>query len=466
MALRYWLPCNGSIKNLGMAGDVCIDEVPTYKEGLSGKALATRTYIPADQSNDIILGIKFSVAMWVYVDADEGTVAGPNIFFGNNAKRIHCLFNYPTVNDLHWSYHNADCTTFPCSGVITGALPSYTWTHVILTYDGRVVRVYVNGELKGTGNYTVQWTDYSINIPITITRTDFRYSDIRIYDHCLSAKEIDIISRPLVFRQLLSRGADPLIYNTDEYASYGLSDLSGFGHGIVIDGIVVWQSNSPLSYGSVAFDGRGYFSTPNIELNTPGCNYTFWAKVASWSGMTQGQSYPVLSFENDLTEIKFLNGSIEVVIETEDSYCDHSYDVSTLTDGWHFFSVSYDKGSVEVRVDDNEAYGTQFDETSNVETGTGDMIIGKDLEGNLANGLSLYDMRVYAMRLSMDDLNDLYIAKIGVDNKGNLYAHNIEPNTDQIAFGANGVVKADIIESENGFRAYKDHIECTNFQEI
>ena len=449
-----------------MADAVGIDEIPVYAEGLSGKALTTEVYIPADRVNDVMLGKEFSVAMWIYVDAAAGTTPSSTIFFGYDHKRIHCLYTYPTVNDLHWSYHNDDLSRFPCAGVITGALPSYTWTHVVLTYDGHNVRIYVNGEQKGSGIYDIPWTDYSIITPLTYTRTDFRYNDIRIYDHCLSAKEIDIISRPLIFRQKLSRGADPLIYNDPEYSSFGLSDLSGFGYDITPVGNVVWQTNSPLSYGSVAFDGRGYFKTSNLGLKTPSCTYTFWAKISDWSAMVQDQIYPVLSFADELTEIKFLNGHLHATIETEDSYCDHSYDVSTLSSGWHFFSVAYRLGCMEIRADNNNAFGVCYNESSNLETGTGEMRIGMDLNGNIANGLSIYDLRVYASMLSEDDLNDLYAAKIGVDNKGNLYAHDIEPNTDMIAFGANGVVKADVTESENGFRAYKDHIECTNYQEI
>ena len=346
---------------------------------------------------------------------------------------------------------------FPCASICDGGLHS-----IIATFENPdIFKFYIDGELVKTATSPSGYFAGGIYIP-----TGAIINDFRMYDHILSAKEMDIVSRPLIFRQLLSRGADPLVYNTEEYKSFGLSDLSGFGHDLTTSGIVVWQTNSPLSYGSVAFDGRGYFSTPNIELTTPECNYTFWAKMSNWGNMISGQSYPVLSFTDDLTEIKFIDGSIKATIETADSYCEHSSDVSTLSDGWHFFSVSYGDGSVEIRIDGNEITGTQFDETSNVETSSGDMVIGKDLEGNLANGLSLYDLRVYARRLSTDDLTDLYTAKIGVDNKGNLYAHNIEPNTDQIAFGANGVVKADIIESENGFRAYKYHIECTNFQEI
>lgn len=453
---------------MGLGGNVIAESV-VYEDSMFGKSVSRGTIsLAASDANMIMPSKQFSISMWVYIGADSGAAPGYNpIIFGiNDLYRHHSLYAYPTVNDLHYSYMNSSRDMH--GEIIEGALPSKEWTHIALAYNDPLIRVYVNGKLVKTDSFTLTYDSYNMKTPIYIYNSNVknRAADIRIYDHCLSAKEIDIISRPLVFRQLLSRGVDPLVYNTEEYASFGLNDLSGFGHNLTTNGSVVWQTNSPLSYGSVAFVGKGYFSTSNIELTTPECNYTFWAKMSNWDSMPSGQSYPVLSFTDDLTEIKFVDGTIIATIETADSYCEHSSDVSTLSSGWHFFSVSYSGGSVEIRIDGSEITGTQFDETSNVETGSGDMVIGRDLEGNLANGLSLYDLRVYAKRLSTDDLTDLYIARIGIDNKGNLYAHNIEPNTDQIAFGANGVVKADIIESENGFRAYKDHIECTNFQEI
>ena len=372
-----------------------------------------------------------------------------------DSDRTEYRINVLSYNESTDNYSGFRIT---CNSLCDGKIHS-----VVITIESpRMYNYYIDG--RRVGGVTIPQT-YTFVGAIFIPNGAV-INNIRFYDHILSAKEIDIVSRPLIFRQKLSRGSDPRTYTSPDFDLFGLTDISGFGHDLTINGAVTWQSDSPLSYGSVSFNGRGYFSTPNIGLSTPACTYTFWAKISSWSNMISLQSYPVLSYTDDLTEIKFVDGKMIVTLETEDSYCSTSYDVSALSDGWHFFSISYDTGLMCIKVDNDNSLEVRFDETSNLETGTGDMVIGMDLDGNRADGLSLYDMRIYAKKLSDDDLNDLYVARIGVDNKGNLYAHGIEPNETDIAFGSNGVIKADVVEAENGFRAYKDHIECTHFQEI
>ena len=469
MALRYWIPCNGNINNMGLGGNIVADS-PVYSDSMFGKSISGGTLsIAAKDAASIMINKQFSVSMWVYIGASRGAAPGYNpIFFGIvSLYRLHSLFAYPTVNDLHYSYMTPDGDTH--GAVIENVLPSNEWTNIVLTYDAPIIRIYINGELKATDSFECQFSTYNHLTPIYIHNDNLknRANDIRVYDHCLSVKEVRLISQGLLFRQKLSRGDNPLQYNSLEYKSFGLNDLSGYGHEMSLEGTVTWQSNSPRSHGSVAFTGDGYFYTSNINMKSSACSYVFWAKISDWSAMETGKSYPVISFEGDLTEIKFVDGTLNVSIETDNSYYESSYDVSTLSSGWHLFTITYNGHEISIGADNGERAGTAFAEDDTVDTGLGNLQIGIDLDGNKADGLSLYDLRIYGTELSYDEISDIYNARIGVDNKGNIYAHDIEADEDNIvAFGNDGIIKSDLVESDNGFRVYKDHIEATSYQEL
>ena len=89
-------------------------------------------------------------------------------------------------------------------------LPFDTWVHIFLTYDKikNLLGLWINGELKYTSNQ-VAFTD-APNRNLTINfgsiaggngpsaKIPFSINDIRIYDHCLSPKEVKEIARGLI----------------------------------------------------------------------------------------------------------------------------------------------------------------------------------------------------------------------------------------------------------------------------
>ena len=82
----------------------------------------------------------------------------------------------------------------------TASIPTGTWTHVALTYDGANMRVYVNGKLDlteaGTGTVANNGQTLFLSSSTSTKFFDGIIDDVRIYDYALSQDELDFISAP------------------------------------------------------------------------------------------------------------------------------------------------------------------------------------------------------------------------------------------------------------------------------
>lgn len=206
MSLRVWLPLNGSLENKGISDiEYTINTAPVYVDnGKIGSAISMGQISMSPQNMENIFSNKtMSICFWIYINADTGDTSKRAMLFGNNSPRRYSLFQYPSCNDLHWSW--ADDTTNNISGVYNGAFPSYEWTHCTITYDGNVLSIYLNGELKRIAS--VSYNPASLNYTTTLFSNcvnSGRYlNDYRIYDHCLSQKEVKEISQGLILHYKL-----------------------------------------------------------------------------------------------------------------------------------------------------------------------------------------------------------------------------------------------------------------------
>lgn len=238
MALQVWLPLNGDLHNQGLRNITITKDVEdTYvNNGKIGKALATgQISMSAEDMKYIFRNNTFSICFWVYINADTGDTTKRAMFFGNNSPRRYSLFQYSTCNDLHWSWAND--TTNNVSGVYAGAFPSYTWTHLAVTYDSSSLKIYLNGELKRT--ITVTYSPISLDYTTLLfsnCANNGRYlNDYRIYDHALSVKEVEEISKGLILHYKLDnngQGQYNLLKDTNK-GNYRWIAPSGNGTGTV-----------------------------------------------------------------------------------------------------------------------------------------------------------------------------------------------------------------------------------------
>ena len=211
MALQVWLPLNGSASNQGLLGDFTQSTAPSYTtDGKLGKAMTTGAFVmSADQTASVLNNEAVSFCFWVYIDVDTGTTNNRAMFFGTdgmgtNNNRKFSIFNYPTVNDLHLSWMNDTENTTFISCIMSGVLPSREWTHVAITYKNPTCVVYINGVAKYEYTGTSNSSSFAYQTQLIHNASYRRLNDFRIYDHCLSAKEVSEIAKGLVLHYPLS----------------------------------------------------------------------------------------------------------------------------------------------------------------------------------------------------------------------------------------------------------------------
>lgn len=216
MSLQVWLPLNGSLKNQGLNNITVTNNGATINN--SGKI--GQCYQFGTAASDITLSAnamtsmttECSICFWIkilswntsyatFFQAGTASTAWAAYRFGflrNNANSTCCftISNGSTASNANY---------------LTPALELNTWYHIGLCYKTGHCLIYINGIL---------YQDYTTSIvpafsgitTIKIGRcttgsnyqTNCLINDFRIYDHCLSQKEVEEISKGLILHYKLN----------------------------------------------------------------------------------------------------------------------------------------------------------------------------------------------------------------------------------------------------------------------
>ena len=258
MSLQVWLPLNGSLENKGLsqatfsiknnnnklvsgdAGKVCPQ---VYKRS----AIATSDYITSNIN--FSLTNDFSMCCWCKVNEVANTTTANGIITihdhttggaGITLKVANANTCYMSCNTGFGPSHPSQRTfnTYYGTTNIFGA-----WHHLCLTYtkSSEKYNLYVDGVCEKTFNFKndgsprpfclFAWSTGYLNY------TDYRpaceLNDVRLYDHCLSPREIKLLAQGLVAHYKLDNG-NPNLLNTLSgtreagYYNYKF-DRNGFG---------------------------------------------------------------------------------------------------------------------------------------------------------------------------------------------------------------------------------------------
>ena len=200
MALQVWLPLNGTLENKGLSNITVTNNGATVNNnGKIGKCYSTNgTYLVAN--NPITsANTNLTITGWVYLNSGNyayiyscrtGT-GGPGLFI---SLETGCsIFDDGT----RWS------TTYK--------IPLNTWVHFAFTRNNNGKKLYINGELHSStttlgnmsGIHTKMYLGRNFYGDTASTSSDMKMNDFRIYDHCLSAKEVKEISKGLILHYKL-----------------------------------------------------------------------------------------------------------------------------------------------------------------------------------------------------------------------------------------------------------------------
>jgi hypothetical protein len=113
--------------------------------------------------------------------------------FGNNSRRHYALFNYPTTNDLHYSWKkDASSSGVWTSGntVLNGVFPTNVWTHCCVVYDNPKGYIYINGVLKQEFSGANPTSSFAYETEVIHNNPNRYLQDYRVYDHALNPREV------------------------------------------------------------------------------------------------------------------------------------------------------------------------------------------------------------------------------------------------------------------------------------
>ena len=228
MALQIWLPLNGNLNNQGLNTYTISNTGVIDSLGKIGSCYSySKQYTLI--SGDIISNLsKFSISCWVYLTnastynifTSENASGYWQFLLGNNSIKVR-----DSVSGLSGSRIEKTIT----------AIPSSVWVHVTVVYDEGVVKVYQNGVLKDTLTFhsgaTMNTHDKMYIGADGLNDTssypgNCKINDFRVYNHCLSDKEVSEISKGLILHYKLSENYQTL-NNSFKYPTFNTSS----GHG-------------------------------------------------------------------------------------------------------------------------------------------------------------------------------------------------------------------------------------------
>lgn len=223
MGLQVWLPLNGNLNNQGLSDVTVTNNGATVDS--NGKIGSCYSFDGNDDfisltSSSLYSTIKggslpFSITMWAYrADTTRAILFGDYTLSGS----IDFNLEFTTSNKVRFYWRADPDLVFDNAVVATSK-----WSHIAVTYDGSVIKCYINGVLAQSSTVTLSSKNktsgsYYLGRDARTGTTAFngKMNDFRLYDHCLSAKEVKEISKGLSLHYPMN---DPYIENTTNYSS-------------------------------------------------------------------------------------------------------------------------------------------------------------------------------------------------------------------------------------------------------
>lgn len=202
MALQVWLPLNGNTDNLGLFGNLAFTQTSTVVDSANGKIGACKEFTGGylNAPFDFTLGNAASYSAWVYYNSRPSSSSNDWVFqAGTSSGYANTVLGFVTYTNR-------------ISVCIGGVYADYTytlatgvWYHLAVTWDGSIANFYINGDkvasyttLNSGTKKTATNLSLGANVVGSNTRIQGRINDLRIYDHCLSDKEVKELSQALI----------------------------------------------------------------------------------------------------------------------------------------------------------------------------------------------------------------------------------------------------------------------------
>ena len=343
MSLQIWLPLNKNFDNQGLQ-----------------KSIDLITSNTAPSINDAGKIGKCHYFNGTYV---RGTYYGTgNITFScwlkfNTLSNCHIIDARATAGEAGYQplYYNtsngiqigSSASSFP---YVPQTFSANTWYHIAIVYSLTETKVYIDGNFL-TSSASSRGSDFNTNLNFTlggrcsssssaINPFDGYLNDFRIYDHCLSEKEIKELAKGLICHYKLdNNGLGNKNILTNSTGFFGTTDWSGVisveeenkspyliaqrtntsstsrtfcTHAAITSLVSSWSPGEKFTI-------SGYYKIPSTEEFAVGANM-----FIRWTYTTSASTYKDTGFTVPITAIKDVWTKFEYTYEVPASYVDGS----------------------------------------------------------------------------------------------------------------------------------------------
>ena len=255
MGLISWYPLNGDLKDRGLLGYDLTNSnssvITVSDSGKIGKCYEdlTTSYAYLEAAQPILLNQTHSMFCWVCPEvlttsSNLDAVLGNHIFTDSNPSNTGITLKRVTDTTYKVSLNTANTSNSRTYITYCGntTLTINEWHHIGFTYDGKRIRIYVDGKVDGEVDYTnMKFSSQKIRIfswSNVYTQTTYtgkkKINDVRIYDHCLSTAEVKQIAQACVLHYNFEDVIVPYENQRYNQAIVGYNNYSGKGLDLTI----------------------------------------------------------------------------------------------------------------------------------------------------------------------------------------------------------------------------------------
>lgn len=329
MSLLVWLPMTKDLTQQGISDITVTNNGATLStNGKLGKCYyfdGNAHYLQFSKSVGDLYSGDFSYAVWLKPTDDTRSIICSE-YSSSGASGIAFELTASRQIRLYWN-GSPDIYATGC------VLPKDVWTHCAITRSGNVAKFYMNGILTYTYEGTLTNKTSTANIRLgddyrggtSVTYMGYM-NDFRLYNHCLSAKEVEILSRGLVAHYPLSggRGGIDNLIDYSKVTQANFTTLINRGKGswnklslVTKDGYDCYLYDKSLS--STAFSSGAWYSL--MKANT---TYTY----SAWIYFTASANFNFTS----LGHFQVYNSNSTASDKShEDIVADRIYEPSTIS---------------------------------------------------------------------------------------------------------------------------------------
>ena len=488
MSLLVWLPLTQSgIVNQGLRGDLTFSivnnnsQITTNSDGKIGpcyeRIVANTTADIIRSSSTIQLTGDFSMCCWAKITSVSSNVA--NGVITNHDHTAQCGAGI--------IIHQPDSTNNPNDyrvGITAGTGSSRTykdyygttnikdqWHHMCLTFrkSDNKLTLYVDGVAEKSITYAVSTNNTYFDI-FNWSTTYYTYkdyhpkgmiNDVRLYDHCLSQKEINLISQALVAHyQLHSSELDA-------------ADCSGYKNHGTIKGTLSVDSSSARYKNCIKFDGASCIACGRGPMVTDALTVNIWAYMSDWS------TYSGMRLAS-CTESGGWNfeGAGYFICYAGTAYQRTSSSFASLSAGWHMITGTFDGYQAKIYIDGVlKSQSTALTAKTPIKYhASNGIFIGAEAASSTttpANSACYFngkisDVRIYGTALKEADILNLYQTRVSIGDDGTMYAYEfIEDNPNNSKITETGLIRTVKFIEDSSVKFLNDKsIKAYNIYEI